>query len=145
MDAPTPRRTMRRTGDRRGGVSRDHPQRSKKNEIKPHLKKMWVIPKEQDGDFVAAMEDVLDVYERPFDPKRPVICFDEQPRQLIGEKLIPIPAEPGQIERYDSQYERNGTVDNFMFLRVLGSSDRRLENVLSRGEGLARRSQRFRQ
>jgi len=53
---------------------------------------MWVIPKEQDGDFVAAMEDVLDVYERPYDPKRPVVCFDEQPRQLIGEELIPIPA-----------------------------------------------------
>ena len=82
---------------------------------------MWVIPKEQDGDFVAAMEDVLDVYERPFDPKRPVICFDEQPRQLIGEKLLPIPAEPGQVKRYDSQYERNGTVDNFMFLQPLGN------------------------
>jgi len=67
---------------------------------------MWVIPPEQNADFVAAMEDVLDVYERPFNPKRPVVCFDEQPRQLIGEKLIPIPAEPGQVERYDSQYIR---------------------------------------
>jgi len=76
---------------------------------------MWVIPPEQNADFVAAMEDVLGVYERPFDPKRPVVCFDEQPRQLIGEKLVPIPAEPGQVERYDSQYIRNGTVDNFMF------------------------------
>ena len=80
---------------------------------------MWVIPKEQDGDFVAAMEDVLDVYERPYDEKRPVVCFDEQPRQLIGEKLLPIPAEPGQVERYDCQYERNGTVDNFMFVQPL--------------------------
>jgi len=55
------------------------------------LKKCWVIPPECDGDFVAAMEDVLDVYGRPFDPKRPVVGMDEQPNQLIGETLIPIP------------------------------------------------------
>ena len=48
-----------------------------------------MIPPEQDGDFVAAMEDVLDVYERPFDPKRPVIGMDEQPNQLIGEDVDP--------------------------------------------------------
>jgi hypothetical protein len=80
-----------------------------------------VIPPEQDGDFVATMEDVLDVYERPNDPKRPVICFDEQPKQLIGEERIPIPASPGQVERYDYQYKRLGTVDNFMFFRPLGN------------------------
>jgi transposase len=78
-----------------------------------------VIPPECDGDFVAAMEDVLDVYERPFDPKRPVICLDEQPRQLIGEELVPIEAEPGQVQRYDNQYVRNGTVCNFMFFQPL--------------------------
>jgi hypothetical protein len=80
-----------------------------------------VIPPENDGDFVAAMEDVLDVYERPYDPKRPVVCMDEQPDQLIGEKLIPIPASPGQVERYDYQYVRNGTVTNFMFFQPLGN------------------------
>ena len=80
-----------------------------------------MIPPGQDGDFVAAMEDVLDVYERPYDPKRPVVCVDEQPDQLIGEKLIPIAAAPGQPERYDYQYVRNGTVANFMFSQPLGN------------------------
>jgi len=66
------------------------------------------------------MEDVLDVYERPYDPRRPVVCMDEQPDQLIGEKWIPIPASPGQVERYDSQYVRHGTVTNFLFSQPLG-------------------------
>ena len=59
---------------------------------------------------IAAMEDVLDDYKRPYDPKRPVVCMDEQPDQLIGEKLIPIPATPGQVERYDYQYVRILTI-----------------------------------
>jgi len=80
-----------------------------------------VIPPEQDSNFVAAMEDILDVYERPYDPKRPVICMDEQPRQLIGETRNPIPAKPGQVERYDCEYVRNGTVNNFMFFEPLGN------------------------
>lgn len=80
-----------------------------------------MISSECDGDFVAAMEDVLDVYERPYDPKRPVVCMDEQPDQLIGEKLIPIPASPGQVERYDYQYVRHGTVTNFLFSQPLGN------------------------
>jgi hypothetical protein len=82
---------------------------------------MWVIPPEHDGDFVAAMEDVLDIYEKPYDPKRPVVCMDEQPRQLIGEELVPIPVKPGQVQRYDNQYVRNGTVNNFMFVQPLGN------------------------
>jgi transposase len=80
-----------------------------------------VIPPEQDGDFVAAMEDVLDVYEKPYDPKRPVVCMDEQPNQLIGEERIPIPMKPGQVQLYDNQYVRNGTVNNFMFFEPLGN------------------------
>lgn len=66
------------------------------------------------------MEDVLDVYERPYDPNRPVICMDEQPRQLIGEELVPVPPKPGQVRRYDNQYVRKGTVCNFMFFEPLG-------------------------
>jgi len=80
-----------------------------------------VIPPEQDGDFVAAMEDVLDVYEKPYDPKRPVVCMDEQPKPLIGEERIPIPVTLGQVQLYDSQYIRNGTVCNFMFFQPLGN------------------------
>ena len=78
-----------------------------------------MIPSDHDGGFVAAMEDVLEVYERPRDLQRPVVCMDEQPRQLIGEELIPIEAKPGQVTRYDNQYVRNGTVCNFMFFAPL--------------------------
>ena len=80
-----------------------------------------MIPPEQDGDFVASMEDVLDVYARPYDPKRPVVCMDEQSRQLIGEER---PAKPGQVQLYDPQYVRNGTVNNFMFFEPLGNRRR---------------------
>ena len=61
------------------------------------------------------MENVLDLYAEASDPKRPVICFDESPTQLIGEVRQPIPAAPGQIERYDCEYQRNGTVNLFIF------------------------------
>jgi hypothetical protein len=55
----------------------------------------------QNGDFVANMEKVLEVYKRPYDEKRPVVCMDESPKQLIGETRTPIAAEPGKEERYD--------------------------------------------
>ena len=55
------------------------------------------------------MEQVLDIYERPYDPKYPVICFDERPCQLLGDILMPIPMKPGRVERQDYEYERNGT------------------------------------
>ena len=60
-----------------------------------------MIPPEQNAEFVACMEDVLQVYARAYDPKRPVVCLDEQPTQLIGETRRPIPAEPGQPHRDD--------------------------------------------
>ena len=61
------------------------------------------------------MEDVLDVYEQPEDPDCPVVCMDESPRQLIGEVHEPLPAEPGQPERYDVLYGREGVANSFMF------------------------------
>jgi hypothetical protein len=64
------------------------------------------------------MEDVLDLYAEAPDPKRPVVCFDESPIQLIGEARQPIPPKPGQIERYDCEYRRNGTANLFVFLDV---------------------------
>jgi transposase len=85
------------------------------NDLKPWRKNMWCIP-HIDGEYVARMEDVLDLYAEAPDPKRPVICFDESPTQLIGEARQPIPAAPGQIERYDCEYKRNGTVNLFVFL-----------------------------
>ena len=65
------------------------------------------------------MEDVLDLYAEPYDPKRPMICFDETSKQLIQETRDPLPARPGQAERYDYEYRRNGTRNLFMFLEPL--------------------------
>src|SRR5882762_7729525 len=87
------------------------------NELKPWRKDMWCIP-QVDGEFVARIEDVLDLYAEQPDPKRPVVCFDESPTQLIGEARQPIKAEPGQLERYDCEYKRNGTANLFIFLDV---------------------------
>jgi transposase len=87
------------------------------NDLKPWRKDMWCIP-EVNGEYVARMEDVLDLYAEAPDPERPVVCFDETPVQLIGEVRQPIPAEPGQLERYDYEYRRNGTVNLFVFLDV---------------------------
>ena len=87
------------------------------NDLKPWRKNMWCIP-HVDGEYVARLEDVLDLYAEVPDPKRPVVCFDESPTQLIGEVRQPIPAEPGQLERYDCEYKRNGTVNLFIFLDV---------------------------
>ncbi|OLT63406.1 IS630 family transposase [Moorena bouillonii PNG] len=65
------------------------------------------------------MEDVLEVYHQPYDPKRPMICMDEQPVQLIKETRIPLPAKPGHPESVDYEYERNGTASIFMFTEPL--------------------------
>jgi transposase len=85
------------------------------NDLKPWRKKMWCVPR-VDAEYVARMEDVLDLYAEEPDPQRPVVCFDESPIQLIGEVRQPIPSEPGQIERYDYEYRRNGTANLFVFL-----------------------------
>ena len=65
------------------------------------------------------MEDVLEVYHRPRDPDRPVVCLDETSKQLIAETRKPIAARPGQPERYDYEYERNGTANLFMLFAPL--------------------------
>ena len=65
------------------------------------------------------MEDVLEVYHRPYDPKRPQVCLDEASKQLVGEAVKPIPAEPGQPERFDYEYVRNGTANLFMISEPL--------------------------
>lgn len=65
------------------------------------------------------MEDVLDIYHLPYGPDYPVVCFDESNKQLVAEKRIPVPAEPGQLERYDYEYQRNGVRNLFMFFSPL--------------------------
>jgi transposase len=98
------------------GLSRETVRRRlAENALKPWRKDMWCIP-QVDGNYVARMEDVLDLYAEAPDPKRPVVCFDESPTQLIGEVRQPIPAAPGQLERFDCEYRRNGTVNLFVFL-----------------------------
>lgn len=82
------------------------------------MKKKWVIPS-VGAEFVWRMEDVLDVYARPYDPKRPQVCFDELPVQLIAETRRPLPSKPGQPERFDYEYKRNGTRNLFLFFQPL--------------------------
>jgi transposase len=99
------------------------------NELKPWREKMWCVPK-IDGEYVARMEDVLDLRAcpraghrpdpgaEPPDPARPVVCLDESPLQLIGQVREPIPAAPGQVARVDYEYRRNGTVNLFVVTDV---------------------------
>jgi hypothetical protein len=94
----------------------DHAQ---KNDLKPWLQKQWVIPPQANAEFVCAMEDVLEVYKRPQDPERPVVCLDETSKQLVGETRKPILATPGQPERIDYEYERHGTANLFMMFEPL--------------------------
>jgi transposase len=82
--------------------------------LKPWLQKMWCVPR-VDAEFVARMEDVLDLYAED-DPADPVVCFDESPTQLIGEARTPIPAAPGRPARVDYEYRRHGTANLFVFL-----------------------------
>jgi hypothetical protein len=78
-----------------------------------------VIPPDANAAFVAGMEDVLEVYQRPHDPEYPVVCVDETSKQLIAETRVPIPAKPGQPARHDYEYERNGTANLFMIYAPL--------------------------
>jgi DDE superfamily endonuclease len=80
---------------------------------------MWCIPPKQSGEFVYHMEDVLDVYHRPYDKARPVVCLDETFKQLIGEVREPLPPGPGRVERYDSVYVRNGVASLFVTFEPL--------------------------
>jgi hypothetical protein len=79
----------------------------------------WVIPPKADGEFVAAMEDVLETYEKPYNPRCPVLCMDEQPVQLLKETRVPIPATLEHGKRVDYEYERAGTANIFMFTEPL--------------------------
>lgn len=102
------------------------------NELKPHLSKYWCIPKQNDPAFVANMEDVLGIYQRPYCKNAPVVCMDEKPLQLLDEIRERISAKPARIdpdtqipmggycEKIDSEYVRCGTASIFMFTEPLG-------------------------
>lgn len=91
---------------------------------------MWCIPPEQDAAFVCAMEDVLEVYERPYDAHYPVVCLDEASKQILSEVRAPLPAQPEQVKedgrvapavplRVDNEYKREGTCSLFMVFEPL--------------------------
>jgi hypothetical protein len=78
-----------------------------------------VLPKADDPDFVCGMEDVLEVYTRPYDPERPQVCVDEVSKQLVKDITPPVPMQPGQPRREDYEYERCGTANLFMICEPL--------------------------
>ncbi len=89
------------------------------NELKPWRKQEWCIPPQANADFVYHMEDVLEVYQRPADPKRPLVCFDESPEQLVTETRQSLPMQKGKSVRYDYEYHREGVANLFMFFAPL--------------------------
>jgi hypothetical protein len=106
---------------------------------------MWCIPPEHSAEFVCAMETVLDVYQRPYDPEYPVVCMDETSKQLVAQTRQPLPPLPGEPERYDYEYERHGTANIFMFTEPLKNRQARKERPMrnsdttgSDGEGWTR-------
>jgi len=119
MDLEARSRTAHRTQYCRGHRFRNHSRNIKKNELKPWQKRMWCIPPKQDAHFVAAVEDVLEVYARPHDPKRPLVCLDEAAKQLLEDVQEPLPMIPGHPLCYDSHYERKGTCSLFMLFEPL--------------------------
>ena len=89
------------------------------NELKPWLREEWCIPPKENAQFVYRMEDVLDVYQRPFDPRFPLVCFDETPVQLVSVTRKAITMQMGQPERWDYEYHREGIANLFMFFAPL--------------------------
>lgn len=90
----------------------------KGNSLKPHIVKEWCIPKEQNADFIACMEDVLEVYSRPYDERYPVVCMDEKPLQLLADARKGHRKKDGSFLQ-DSEYVRNGTCSIFLFTEPL--------------------------
>ncbi len=78
----------------------------------------WCIPSKEDAEFAACMEDVLDVYELPYNPMRPVVCMDEKPYQLLGDARESLPMRPGDNQKIDSEYIRNWNLQYICFRRT---------------------------
>ena len=114
--------------------------------VRLHLKKtlsnrdrrsQWCIPKVS-ADFVAHMEDVLELYAEPYDPQRPVVCFDESSTQLLADTRPPVPVEPGQPRRQDYEYHRKGTRNLFLTCEALAAL-RQAQEAACGGDGAAHR------
>ena len=96
------------------------------------------MPPTASGAFVCAMEDVLEVYTRPYDPAYPQVCMDELSKQLVGETRLPVPPAPGQVARIDYEYERLGVANLFIFFEPLAGG-RHLEVTAHRTKQANRR------
>ena len=120
MDATFARRKSRRTGNCSGDQSDHGSGNAKKNKITERKLQYWVIPPKQNGEFVAAMENVIETYELPYDPNVPVVMMDEQPVQLFNEVRRPIPATRHHARRVDYEYARAGVANIFMLAQPLG-------------------------
>ena len=92
---------------------------AKKNELKPWLKKQFCIPPEANEEFVCHMEDILDTYRRPYDPRFPQICMDEGSKQLLAETREPLAIKAGEVAREDYEYEREGVCNVFLVCEPL--------------------------
>jgi hypothetical protein len=131
LDVAAAGRSAGRAGDRGVGVVRDGPPGLEANRLKPWLTQRWCIPPEQDAEFCWRMEDVLGVYTRPYDPRRPQVCLDETSRQLLAEVSPPRPVGPGRPARQDYEYQRRGVCNLFLVCEPLAGwrdvmvSDRR--------------------
>jgi transposase len=90
-----------------------------RNDLKPWLRKRWVIPPKANAEFVWRMEDVLGVYRRPYDAKCPLVCMDETSKQLLTDARPPLPRKPSFPERVDYEYARHGTANLFLFCEPL--------------------------
>jgi transposase len=91
--------------------------RLSEQELKPWQQKMWCVPK-IDAEYVACMEDILDLYAQSSTEDEPIVCFDESPLQLIEDKRLPMAAKPGTPQRIDHEYRRKGTVNLLVFVDV---------------------------
>jgi hypothetical protein len=91
----------------------------KKNQLKPWLKECWCIPPKANADFVCAMEDILEVYQRTYGEDEVLVCMDETSKQQVKETRIPLAPKVGNLEKYDYEYERNGVSNLFMLFAPL--------------------------
>jgi len=114
LDAASAGVATRRVEGRRHRLVRDGAPGSQKNKLKPWLTRRFCIPPKENGPFVAAMEHVLDIYQSPYDPARPVVCVDETSKQLVEHTRVPLPVQPGSVACVDDEYVRGGVANIFM-------------------------------
>jgi hypothetical protein len=115
LDAAVVERAFREITDCGDRFARNHPRNAQKNELKPWLKESYCIPPTTSAEYVCHMEDFLEVYTQPYEPKRPHVCMDETNKQLLSGARQLRPSQPGQTQRVDYENQREGAADLFIF------------------------------